>query len=350
MNCFLKVNSSLKIGSGHFIRCLNLGLSLAKRGCKIYFVSNELKNEHIRMLITMELPYFLFDNPHNDISSEFLQIREYAVSKGETEIDWIVVDDYNSNNYWDTAARQSCKKLLVIEDLHKNRRNCDLLLDMNYRTKQTIMQLESEYSDSKLLVGPKFALLDKRYSGLCSKKLTRGNDQKERVLIYFGSVDDYSLTLRTYLALTKVYPELQITTVIQKNNRDINELSRLTELNSGNAKLFISPEFLGDVMSTCTISIGAGGISLWERFSLGIYSLTVATADNQVAPLQELHEDKLLRYLGVANSFSEAALIEEFSRVISPDFRNDDFLINSTRLCDGQGAERISEILIEASN
>ena len=334
MNCFLKVNSSLKIGSGHFIRCLNLGLSLAKRGCKIYFVSNELRNEHIHMLNTMELPFFVFDKPHDDVSSEFLQLREYAVSKGETEIDWIVVDDYNSNNYWDSAARQLCKKLLVIEDLHKNKRNCDFLLDMNYRTKRTLMQLESEYSDSKLLVGPKFALLDKRYSDLCSKKLTRGNDQKERVLIYFGSIDDYSLTLRTYLALTNVYPELQITIVIQMNNRDMNEIRRLTELNSRNAKLFISPEFLGDVMSTCTISIGAGGISLWERFSLGIYSLTVATADNQVAPLQELHEDKLLRYLGVANSFSEAALIEEFSRVISPDFRNDDFLINSTRLCD----------------
>ena len=42
------------------------------------------------------------------------------------------------------------------------------------------------------------------------------------------------------------------------------------------------------LMAQADLGIGAGGTSVWERFSLGLPSVCIATADNQVQQLNDL--------------------------------------------------------------
>ena len=77
---------------------------------------------------------------------------------------------------------------------------------------------------------------------------------------------------------------------------------------------------LSDTMLQCDISIGAGGTTTWERFSMGLPSLVISIAANQEKSAQHLSDLGLIYYLGPAatlekswlNSIKELLLQDEF--------------------------------------
>jgi UDP-2,4-diacetamido-2,4,6-trideoxy-beta-L-altropyranose hydrolase len=349
MNCFFRVNSGPTIGSGHFIRSFNLAQKLVEHGWDCYFISDSIFPRHTAMLENIGIRHSLFTNSKVNVTEAMKELKEIAISFGEEDIDWLVVDDYKIDAKWDTPAKLVCKALMVIEDVHKEVRDCDILLDMNYRTLESSLSLQSKYTNTKLLMGPKFALLDERFENLRKTKITKGLSNDQCLLIYFGSVDDYSLTLNTYILTREKFPNLRIRIVIQQNSKDFSKIVELVGLDNENTELFINPDFLGDIMSPCTIAVGAGGISLWERLSLGIYCINVATADNQEVPLEELHKDGAIRYLGAAESFAQDRLLAEICTALTRGniqiHPKSDVLL----VCDGLGTERVVSIMASHS-
>ena len=346
MNCFFRASSSPSVGSGHFIRSYNLAYKLVEHGWDCFFISAELLPMHMMMLEKIGIRHSLFTSTKVNMNVEIQGLKEIVSSFDVDGIDWLVVDDYSVTANWDAAAKTICKMLMVIEDIHKDVRDCEILLDMNYRTLRSSLTLQSKYTNTKLLLGPEYALLDDRFGVLRKRKMSKGFSKDQKLLIYFGSIDDYALTLRTYILLRTTYPSLRIMIVIQQNNRDINQIVALVGLNTENTELFISPDFLGEIMSSCTIAVGAGGISLWERLSLGIYCINLATADNQEIPLSELHEDGIIRYLGPAKNFSEELLLSEMNIALSRENILSGLKSDHHLVCDGLGTERVISIML----
>ena len=350
MNCVIKVNSSEKLGSGHFIRCFNLGQALRNKDFDVTFIYNTLMHQHEEML---KLNYFKYHKISNlgDFAKPESRNILYSISiLGYSSIDWFVLDDYESDANWDPNILSICRNLLVIEDLHQHQRACHLLLDMNYRTEESKKRISALYESTETLIGPMFALLDNRYAKLHSSQPSEMEVRTHEILIYFGSQDLNSLTIESLSVLRERFPSIHCKVVLLSNNPDLETVSEFVRENSGQFQLFVDPEFLGEIMEECTISIGAGGISLWERMSLNLYCIAVATAENQVSPLQELAADGLITYLGLAENFSNLALYQALSAVVDDESEYGKYLEKNRSISDGRGCERVVELMLKGAD
>ena len=348
MNFVFKANSSSAIGSGHFIRCLNLALNLKELGNYIYFIFEELLENHQKLLDVNEIPRrrILLQGQGSAIQVEMEQILAFRNHLEINEIDWFVVDDYTTNDQWDEAVKRICKHLLVIEDLHFFKRNCNILLDMNLRRSNSLETRIQEPDGSIRLIGPTYALLDRRYTNLHAVALSQNDNHQHIALVYFGSIDKNSLTLRTSQILIQNFPEIKFKAVILRNNIDYFELEKLSHVYPERFQLVVEPKFLGDQMLGCTFSIGSGGISLWERFALGIVPITTSTAENQKEILESLGESKFLIYLGESVCITDSEIQNTVSTLVSDSLLFQNHRARILDLVDGKGVQRVSfEIL-----
>ena len=88
--------------------------------------------------------------------------------------------------------------MMVIDDLANRNHICDYLLDQNYYDK-----LESRYEylvpyNCKLFLGPKFIILRDEFIKI-RKKIN--HNTKNRILIFFGAIDQHNLSLMALKAL-----------------------------------------------------------------------------------------------------------------------------------------------------
>jgi UDP-2,4-diacetamido-2,4,6-trideoxy-beta-L-altropyranose hydrolase len=352
VNFVFKANSSSLIGSGHFIRCLNLALNLKELGNYIYFIFEELLEDHQDLLDVNKIPnrQILLLGQESAIQLEMEQILAFRNYLEINEIDWFIVDDYKTNDQWDEEVKRICKYLLVIEDLHFFKRNCNILLDMNLRPNNSLESRIQEPDGRVRLIGPTYALLDSRYTNLHAVALSQNDIHQHIALVYFGSIDKNSLTLRTSQILIQNFPEIKLKAVILGNNIDYFELEKLSHVYPERFQLVVDPKFLGDEMLGCTFSIGSGGISLWERFALGIVPITTSTAENQKEILESLGESKFLIYLGESAYITDSEIQSTVSTLLSDSqlFRN--YRSRILNLVDGRGIQRVSFEILDYSN
>jgi UDP-2,4-diacetamido-2,4,6-trideoxy-beta-L-altropyranose hydrolase len=342
MNVLFKANSSEKIGSGHFVRTLNLALALKAQGLQVNYVFNNLKDDHKLTLTQHNIDFMeVLNIEDGNLQKEFNFIGKFLIDKKIQNVDFFVVDDYSTNPQWDIVARNYCDKLIIIEDLHTYVRQGNCVIDMNFRPKEYITKLTNTYQNKKLLVGPKYALLDYRYADLHKKIPRQKSNLNLKIFINYGTLDNYSLTLRTIRIILSEFKYLRMNVVIQKENLDQLELKRLSLQYSGNLELFIAPEFLGGIMSECDISIGSGGISLWERFSLGLLSATVSTAENQKLTLIQLHKSGFTFFLGDAKKIRDIDISRSIRKLITDSTKSSAPREKLLCLVDGLGVQRV---------
>jgi UDP-2,4-diacetamido-2,4,6-trideoxy-beta-L-altropyranose hydrolase len=320
---------------------------MRKFGWEIIFLSTDLLSNHQKILVSHEIKYLVV--PKSDLGSkeEILRMLDSSFTKSEKEMfDWLIIDDYDIGPNIIKDAYKYSKKLLRIEDLHVARWDCDLVLDMNYRSMQYKTDYLNCYQIEKILVGPDYALLDSRFEFLHSQVIANLINETEIVNVFlnFGSLDVNSLTLRMLRILIEEFQELSVKIVIQENNVDLLEIQEVVTQNSHRCKLYVSPDFLGEIMASCSVSIGAGGISIWERFSVGLTGLVVSTANNQKVPMEQLAHDGYISFLGQANEVQDEQLLAELSKVLA--------LLNNGRghrldLVDGRGVQRVYERMMK---
>ena len=349
MRVIFIVNSSEVIGSGHFIRCLNIALGLKANGVEVFFISRQIKLEHTNLLIK-----YGFKNKQNNMESResgkyrgFILngIREFILEHSILVFDWAIIDDYESNLDVDLAIREYARNIFVIDDLNLKQRNCDVLLDMNYRRLGYVKSLQERYPKTRLFVGPKYAPLDSGYQNFHSKLDTKNIDHN-LIFINFGTLDHFSLTRRTIEKLSLEFPFLKMKVVIQNHNTDLNSIRKLSGESGNRIELFVEPSNLAKIMLHCNLSIGAGGISLWERFCLGLNAITVATADNQIESLVQLHEDGFLNHLGEASKIRDKDLIDSVKDFLNNRGQGNEQKRRILKLVDGRGVNTLTDFLL----
>jgi UDP-2,4-diacetamido-2,4,6-trideoxy-beta-L-altropyranose hydrolase len=350
MRALFIVNSSGIIGSGHFSRCMNLALYMQKYGWEIIFLSTDLLNDHQKILVSKEIKYLIV--PKSDLESKETILRNLHIGFHNSEkekFDWLIIDDYDIGPSIIKDAYKYCRKLLRIEDLHVAKWDCDLVVDMNYRSAQYITDYLNDYQIEKILIGPQYALLDSRFELLHSQVIANLINDSENVKVFlnFGSLDVSSLTLRMLRILIKEFQELNVKIVIQRNNVDLLEIEEVVTKYLNRCKLYVSPDFLGEIMASCSISIGAGGISIWERFSVGLTGLVVSTASNQKVPMEQLANDGYISFLGQADKVQDEELLAELSKVLELLKSRRSHKLELLDLVDGKGAQRVYERMMK---
>jgi UDP-2,4-diacetamido-2,4,6-trideoxy-beta-L-altropyranose hydrolase len=303
----IRTDASTRIGSGHVMRCLTLAEELREVGAGVSFISrahpgnlNELIREKGFQCHELPSAQEIEENP-DDTRSEYASwsgvsqqqdAEETIQALGGDQADWLIVDHYGLDEAWEKLLRHHVSKIMVIDDLADRPHDCDLLLDQNfYNDGQKRYDHLVSPACTKLL-GPKYALLRREFRE-ARKNLMERTGEVKRVMVFFGGSDPDNITGLAVEALSA--PELidlKVDVVIGAQNPNRIAVEKLVKDRPG-TMLHIQASNMAELMCEADLAIGAGGSTTWERCCMGLPSLIIPIAENQIPSTRDLS------YLGV---------------------------------------------------
>lgn len=358
MTIVFRADASTQIGTGHVMRCLTLANALQERKAHCHFICR-VHVGHLIDLIKSQgftvtvLPFAaVFESIHKptdlaharwlgSTQEEDAGLTIAALSEVGQPVDWLVVDHYGIDATWESLVVPHAKRIFVIDDLADRRHACDVLLDQNLgKTKSDYANLVGE--NCVTLLGPKYALLQRQYSELQPNRSLRGSVQN--ILIYFGGSDQHDLTgMAAKACLQLGRPDIQLNVVIGSSYAYKPALEQLANQHP-NLHLHQNLPSLALLMFEADLAIGAGGSTSWERCAMGLPTMIVTIADNQVPTAHELHKAQVAEYIGKAEEITQVSFEQTLKKWLS---RSDlaDWSKRCVAITDGGGVERVVETM-----
>jgi UDP-2,4-diacetamido-2,4,6-trideoxy-beta-L-altropyranose hydrolase len=320
----IRCDASFSIGSGHVMRCRTLARELRRRGARVTFLCRRQGGDLIHLL-EQEFPVLALpkrslaamETPHGEPllarelyaawlgcsqeqdASDCLQALNQAAMRS---VHWLVLDHYGLDALWEAQmlaglAVDASPRLLVIDDLADRPHQADVLLDQNFFGPVTETRYRGLVPDQcRQLLGPHFALLGPEYAQF--HPLVPPRMELRRVLVFFGGVDPANLTGHALEALSA--PELADLAVDVVLGLQCSHRHAVEELvaRRPHTTLHNPLPSLAGLIARADLAIGAGGATTLERACLGLPSLVIAIADNQVPFVQALDQAGKVQLLG----------------------------------------------------
>lgn len=355
MNVVFRADASIAIGTGHVMRCRTLATALLKKGAKVHFVTRAHLGHLGEVLARDGFPVTLLPPPvavacNRDDYAAWLGVTQQedadqtitAVDK--QQCDWLVVDHYALDELWETRLRPHARKLMVIDDLADRPHNCDMLLDQNYVVGGRERYRAWVPAHCQLLLGPRYALLSQEFAEYRKKLFTRA-DSIRRILVFMGGSDDSNVTGKILAALgADPLLHLEVDVVIGQNFIHRDPVTAQANARP-NTRVHGPRPHLADLMLKADLAIGAGGTTTWERMCMGLPSLVMSIAENQVPICEALDSSGLIRYLGPASHLDSSAIQGAIVEFLADTRQRRTFATNNQSLVDGRGTDRVTEMV-----
>jgi len=349
-----RVDASQEIGTGHAMRCLALADVLRGVGVTVKFVTRSHlgdMNEYIR-----SKGFHVSLLPSSNIEDELSGYDKWLGVKKEddaretirlisgSEVDWLVVDHYALDVEWENMLRPYVHRIMAIDDLANRVHDCDVLLDQNYINHQQRYDKLLPPEAIRLL-GPEYALLRNEFGNYDQQIRFKSRASINKIFVFFGGADLDNLTVTTLKALCRdSLNYLNIDVVVGLSNCHLTEVQALADKKS-NVQLHIQSENIAELMDNADLAFGAGGITTWERMAIGLPSIVVTVADNQVAFTKDLHSDGYIQWIGHADQIAEADIYSSLMNALKNEKRMHEQSLKGKGLVDGKGAYKVADIL-----
>lgn len=304
------------------MRCLTLAASLRDAGADVSFISREHPGHLFDVIKALGFPLHRLPAPMSPaegwlgVLPDLDRAETQEVLAREGSADWLIVDHYGLDRGWEAGLRPWARRLLVIDDLANRRHDCDVLLDQNL-----CAGMETRYEglvppSCQQLIGPNYALLRPEFRSARQDAAPR-DGQVRRLLIFFGGVDATNETAKALAAVDRLgLHELPIDVVAGASNPHLNMLrARCAEMPG--VSLHVAVQNMAELMARADLALGAGGTTTWERCYLGLPTLILTLAENQVPLVQAVAAANAAWNLGAADTVKVEDLSAALQRVLA---------------------------------
>ena len=308
MRVLIRADAAVQIGSGHLMRCLTLADHLRAEGGDVAFVCRDLPGSMFDVLEARRYPCARLpfceagDGSQDADARETIKAAEGLFPDG---LEWLVVDHYQLDAAWEAVLRPHVRKLMAIDDLANRQHDCDVLLDQNFYRDQDRRYLGLLPEGCVTLLGPGYALLRPEFVEARRRPRSRDGSVK-RILVFFGGSDPTNQTEKVLSALAQLkLKDIAVDVVVgsANPNRDAIQVlcSQLPEV-AFHCQIFN----MAELILNADLGIGAGGSAIWERCYLGLPTITVVLADNQVRTTEDVADIGAIAYLGRSDLLTPA--------------------------------------------
>ncbi|APD95385.1 UDP-2,4-diacetamido-2,4,6-trideoxy-beta-L-altropyranose hydrolase [Alteromonas mediterranea] len=361
MKVLFRVDSSIRIGTGHIMRCLTLAQALTKQGVKTVFICRDLEGNLINKVIetgfeVKVLPRFTntvygTNNPKEAQDySVWLEVDREVDARETADIvsiekpDWVVVDHYGIDQKWQQVISKYDSKILVIDDLFNRKHLCDILVDQNYGS-QRDKYVELVPASCQILCGPTYTLLRSEFKEHRILALNnRRSDSISTIIVSMGGVDEYNYTERVIDVLNDsrlIGKVKEVIVLLGRNCPHQASIQNAAYSSQFNVKVLIETDNVAQLLSKADLAIGAVGSTTWERFCLGVPSILMVIAANQNDIAKRLARDKLIELAACTDDIPNILLelLEDRTRLKLLSER-------PAEVIDALGADRITEKIL----
>ncbi len=297
-----RVDASVLIGTGHVMRCLTLADVLAANGAQCEFICREHPGnliEYIRSknYAVHSLP--VCSETDADLAhSQWLgatQAQDADLSAPlltQLQPDWLVVDHYALDAFWEKTLLPHSGKVMAIDDLADRAHVCQILVDQTFR-RSADDYYQRVPPECTLLCGSEYALLRPEFAALRPYSLRRrALPQLKRLLVSLGGVDKDNVTAQVLTALRScsLPADCEVTVVMGATAPWLADVQRNARDMPWPTTVRIGVNHMAELMADSDLAIGGAGITALERCCLGLSTLLLVLAANQAAGAYALQE------------------------------------------------------------
>lgn len=278
LKVYILTEGSSNIGFGHITRCLSLYQAFEEKGIKPKFFINS--DDSITGLIK-DTDYEI---------TNWLKLRQQVFERLK-DSDIVVIDSYLADKEFYEDLSELVKLPVYIDDNKRLDYPRGIVVngnihaeDLNYPEKEGIIYL----------LGTKYIPLRREFWEIPEKEI---RETVQSVMITFGGDDVRNMTPKVLKLLRENYPDLKKDIIIGKGFRNIDEIKSVAD---GNTNLMYYPDAgqMKQVMLDSDIAISAGGQTLYELARVGVPTIAVAVAANQLGSIKGWQKEGFIEYAG----------------------------------------------------
>jgi UDP-2,4-diacetamido-2,4,6-trideoxy-beta-L-altropyranose hydrolase len=362
-----RVDASMRIGTGHVMRCLTLAQSLLVQGVETHFICR-LHEGHLIEGIRAQ-GHTVHALPHSErfgattsqvdqgssraLYSEWLAATQLSDAEACRAVlnrlkpNWLVVDHYGLDALWEALLAGCCDSIMVLDDLADRQHACQLLLDQTY-ARNSEDYLGKVPADCTVLCGAKYALLRPGFAALREASLSRrASPALKELLVSMGGVDEHNVSgkILSILCEAPLPSDCRITVVMGATAPWIEKIRTQALEMPWSTRVLVGVENMAQLMHDSDVAIGAVGSTTWERCSLGLPTGVVILAENQRFAAEQLMQAHAVQLLGESTNFHHSVI--EFIAEMSNDVtRLAQLGSKASAITDGRGCERLIAYLL----
>lgn len=341
----IRCDSSIAIGSGHVMRCLNLASKLREFGADVHFVCRKLPGDLGDVIQSRGFVMsYIDDDPNLAEEADAQQSCDVIRSLGAS-CRTVVIDHYGLRTKWHRKVRTSCRALIIaIDDLADSEFACDMIVNPNVAPAGVSLYQAISSPQTRLLLGPDFALLSDDYVKLRPNSPVH-SERVERIVSFFGAADAANMTDTAVEAFLLLKDEVRnIDVVVGRSYAHTEKLLKMS--NATNLKVHTNVERFSHFLVGADLMVGAGGTTQLERCCLGIPGLVIATAENQRAVADNMANTGASIYLGWHGDLCPATIASSIRELTVDLVRLHSIAERALRLVDGGGAARVAKAVL----
>ncbi|TAM76075.1 UDP-2,4-diacetamido-2,4,6-trideoxy-beta-L-altropyranose hydrolase [bacterium] len=314
MRLYIRADSSLRIGTGHIVRCMTVATALRGHGFEAVFICRTLPGD-ISSLVEQRgfdvrrlPPPVAGDAPGSDDAS----LTRSAIGG---EVGWLIVDHYALDARWERAVRPCVEGIVAIDDLADRPHACDALLDQGLHADAATRYGSLVEPATRLWLGPAYALLRDEFVNVEHHMRAR-DGRVRRLLISLGGSDPRGFTSMALEAVRAVDGfEVPVDVVVPASNPHRARIAALAA-DAPNVTVHGYVERISDLMRAADLAIGAGGTTTWERCAVGLPTILLVLAENQASVAGSVEEAGAAWNLGDAGALKREQLGAALARAL----------------------------------
>jgi UDP-2,4-diacetamido-2,4,6-trideoxy-beta-L-altropyranose hydrolase len=341
----IRADSTTKIGIGHIMRCIALGQAWQDYGGKVTFISH-CESDAVRQRIIDEgFNFTTIENSHPDPSDlgHTLKILKQLTTQNSQLKTWVILDGYHFTPDYQKSIRDAGIYLLVIDDMnHLPHYHADIILNQNIHAPDLKYRCDE---DTTVLLGNRYVLLRREF--LKYRDFKRHTPDKARnVLVTLGGSDPDNVTMKTIQALNLMGDkDIEVRIVVGPANRNMEKLQKEVTLSSFTFHLLHDVGNMPDLMTWADIAVSAGGSTCWELAFVGLPSIILVLAENQLSVAEYLMNNKSVVNLGRITENSEEHISHACKSLIRDNIFRKYLSEQSRILISGQGPSLVIETI-----
>ena len=271
----IRVDASIEIGAGHYVRQLAFAQLLIDEGFQVHFLTKITQKELINQAIEEGVYIQTLVNSMT-IEDDAQETVAYAKKIGAH---WVILDGYSFVTEYQQTLKDDGLKLLCVDDMA----HCHFVADIVLNQNTTDGRIYSKEPYTELLMGPEYALLRREFRLFESKKVIR-NEIKD-IMITMGGSDEKNMT-ETILKWILRLPELngvRCHIVLGSLNPHKDSISALLSQSNLDGKIYtsLSAKEMLNLMQSVDFAITAAGSTVWEYMNIGVPFIYTRLVENQ---------------------------------------------------------------------
>lgn len=331
-NLLICADAQADIGTGHLRRMLTLATALQTRGVSITLQTSPLGAE-----IAQAAPF------KGTVITAPCTLETVSQSLQQRAFEGVILDNY----HWDAPAESLLRAhvpfIAVVDDLANRPHDADLLLDQNAHH-------DTGHYDGLVpahcirLVGGRYCLLAAPFQKDRQPALS---DPAAPIFVSLGGGDPFRDLLSVSEALLTA-TNLPLTIATGSHISDAMALRALAAAVEPRMEVIFDSPRVAEQMEKSQFAVAAGGTMTWERAAMGLPSLCLIVADNQLDSATWLAAQKIHATFDLRAGWSQSALAEAVNAFAKDTKHKHIYHDNSRALIARDGAVRVARTLLDS--